>query len=70
PRSPVLDALMTLVSEYDSHIVVSPQTGLESPIVATAWNRLKGYDSVEGVKDFIDTYRKRDKSVEDCPIES
>lgn len=67
-----LATLLTAATGYDSHVVVSPQTGLDSPIVATAWNRLMRYDSAEGITDFLDTYRKRapGSGEGDCPIES
>jgi hypothetical protein len=62
-----LQAIVAAASEHDSHWVISPQEGLESPIVATAWNRLMEYDSAEGVDEFLDIYRKRSPGDEDCP---
>lgn len=67
-----LAALMTAATGYGSHVVVSPQAGLDTPIVATAWNRLMRYDSADGIADFLDTYRKRAPGSRegDCPIEA
>lgn len=52
--------LETIAGRWDSHVVVSPNTALDAPIVATAWNRLARYDEAgDDVGDFIDTYRRR-----------
>ncbi|MBU1227723.1 MAG: DUF3105 domain-containing protein [Actinobacteria bacterium] len=69
PELPAADlaALLQIAAGYDSHVVVSPQAGLESPIVATSWRRLMEYDSPDGVGEFLDTYRKRSPEVEACP---
>ncbi|MCB2223475.1 MAG: DUF3105 domain-containing protein [Actinobacteria bacterium] len=70
PDLPAADreALIAAASAYDSHVVVSPQEGLEAPIVATAWRRLMAYDTAAGVDEFIDTYRMRSPGDGDCPI--
>ena len=72
PDIPAADlaSLLTSVAEHKSHVVVSPQEGLSSPIVATAWNRLMEYDTADGVDEFLDIYRKRSPGTDDCPIES
>ncbi len=72
PELPAADlaSLLQTVAAYDSHIVVSPQEGLASPIVATSWRRLMKYDSADGVGEFLDIYRKRSPDVQPCPIES
>ncbi len=62
-----LDALLDAAREYDSHVVVSPQEGLDDPIIATSWNRLMRYESAEGVAEFLDIYRKRAAGDGDCP---
>ena len=65
-----LEALLAAAGEYDSHVVVSPQEGLDNPIIATAWNRLMRYESAEGVAEFLDIYRKRAAGDGDCPMGS
>ena len=65
-----LEALLAAAGEYDSHVVVSPQEGLDDPIIATAWNRLMRYESAEGVAEFLDIYRKRAAGDGDCPMGS
>lgn len=66
----LLPSLRTLISQWDSHVIVSPNPGISDPIVATAWNRLKRFDTVEpGLAEFIDTYRKRGPEAVACNIE-
>jgi hypothetical protein len=65
-----LASLLTTASEYDTHVAVSPQEGLSSPIIATAWNRLMEYETAEGVDEFLDIYRKRSPGSDDCPVEA
>lgn len=53
-------SLEDAVSRWSSHVIVSPQTGLDDPIVATAWNRRASYQEAGSrLEEFIDTYRKR-----------
>ena len=66
-----LDTLSRDADEYETHVVVSPQAGLESPIVATAWRRLMDLRlRPKGSSEFLDIYRKRGHEVEPCPIEA
>jgi hypothetical protein len=59
--------LSDLVDSYTSHVIVSPNTRLETPVVATAWNRMKTFSGAEpGVRDFVDTYRFRGPEREPC----
>ena len=59
--------LSELVDGYPSHVIVSPNNRLETPVIATAWNRLKSFSGAEpGVRDFIDTYRFRGPESEPC----
>jgi len=62
-----LEALLAAAGEYDSHVVVSPQEGLDNPIIATAWNRLMRYESADGVGEFLDIYRRKAAGSGDCP---
>jgi len=61
PARPELGGdLAVIANEWDSHVIVSPRAGLDSAIVATAWNRLKSYDTADPeIDEFIDTYRRR-----------
>ncbi len=61
-------ALAALATDAETHVVVSPNASLDSPIVATAWNRLLSYEGAADVADFIDTYRKRGPDSADCPV--
>jgi hypothetical protein len=59
--------LETIAGRWDSHVVLSPNTALDAPIVATAWNRLARYDEAgDDVGDFIDTYRRRGPERQPC----
>lgn len=60
-------ALGDLAAQWDSHVVLSPNGSLPSPIVATAWNRLARYERPgEDLRRFIDTYRRRGPEREKC----
>lgn len=64
----VLDDLRDIEADYDSHVIVSPNPGIDDPIVATAWNRRKAYDSVVAeVDEFVSVYRQRGPEQVDCP---
>jgi len=66
-RPELADALMEVADRWDSHVIVSPSAGLDDPVVATAWNRLKAYPGVvPEVGDFIDAYRNRGPETVDC----
>ncbi len=55
-----LSGLREIVSRYDDRVILSPNAQLDDPIVATAWNRLKAYDTVDSeIADFIEMYRNR-----------
>lgn len=53
------DALRPLVDRFDHHLIVSPNSDIDAPIVATAWTRLKTYQDPEEVAEFVETYRER-----------
>ena len=60
-------ALEEVAAEWDSHVIVAPNDGIDAAVVATAWNRRKSYDGVEPeVREFIDTYRQRGPEKVDC----
>lgn len=70
PAQPTLaQELAAATEQWDSHIIIAPNNGLEAPIVATAWNRKMNYAAVEdGVADFVDTYQKRGPENVSCDI--
>ena len=56
-----------LLREWDSHWILSPNSDIETPFVATAWNRLKAFDEAgAGLREFVDTYRRRGPERVDC----
>ncbi len=55
-----VSGLREIVSRFDDRVILSPNAQLDDPIVATAWNRLKAYDTVDTeIADFIEMYRNR-----------
>lgn len=55
-----IDMLVGLQAEF-GEVMVSPNDGIEQPVIATAWTRLKRFadpDEAE-VRDFVDTYLDR-----------
>ena len=66
-RSEVGTEIAELVERYPSHVIVSPNDGLDAPVVATAWNRTKTFSGAEsGVGEFVDIYRFRGPESEPC----
>lgn len=61
--------LAALANTWDSHVIVSPSSVLNDPIVATSWNRIKAYpEFVDEIDEFIDTYRERGPERVPCNI--
>ncbi len=61
-------ALRDIVDDFDERVIPSPNANMTEPIVATAWNRLKRYESVEPeIEEFITTYRGRGPERIGCP---
>ena len=52
--------LRDIVNRYDDRVILSPNSRLDVPVAATAWNRLKAYDGADPeIAAFIETYRNR-----------
>jgi hypothetical protein len=58
--------LEAVAALYDSHVLVSPNDAIDSPVVATAWNRRLAYTEGAPATEFVETYR--DPGRGDCPI--
>ncbi len=67
----VADELTEYAGGFESHVIVSPNAGIEDPIVATAWIRRKAYDTVAEVidDDFAGVYRLQRDVEGDCPFQ-
>lgn len=64
----VAPGLREIVNRFDDRVILVPNAQLTQPIVATAWNRLKAYESVDPeIEDFIETYRNRGPESVRCP---
>ena len=56
----VISDLNAIVNRFDDRVILSPNPLLESPVVATAWVRLKTYSGADPeLEQFIETYRNR-----------
>lgn len=54
------EPLLEILREWDSHWVLSPNPGIDDPVVATAWNRRKAFAGAgDDVREFVDAYRGR-----------
>ena len=61
-------SLREIVGDFDQRVILSPNASMTDPIVATAWNRLKRYESVGSeIEEFITTYRGRGPERIGCP---
>ncbi len=53
-------ALVSATDRWDTHVIITPGSGLDAPVVATAWNRRMLFPTVdESVAEFVATYRNR-----------
>ena len=60
--------LRIIVNRFDDRVILSPNGQLDQPIVATAWNRLKAYQTSDPeIEEFIETYRGRGPENVRCP---
>ena len=56
----VVTELADIVSRFNDNVVLSPNSRLTSPVVATSWRRLKAYSGADDeLEEFITTYRNR-----------
>lgn len=63
------DQLASMVNKWPSHVIAAPNPRLTSPVVATAWNRLKNYQGADPeIADFIRLYRNRGPEDVGCDI--
>ncbi|HJT94737.1 MAG TPA: DUF3105 domain-containing protein [Mycobacterium sp.] len=69
-RPELADELATATQRWTSHVIISPNTSIDRPVVATAWNRMKTYDKATdpGIADFVGTYRKRGPERVSCSL--
>ncbi|VAW07853.1 hypothetical protein MNBD_ACTINO01-1146 [hydrothermal vent metagenome] len=55
-----LSAIRRTVNSFDNGVILSPNSQLADPVVATSWARLKAYDGADPeIEQFITTYRSR-----------
>lgn len=65
----LLPELNSMITQWDSHVIVSPNSLITEPLVATAWNRLKRFDEFgPDVAEFVDVYRRRGPENVTCDI--
>lgn len=64
-----LARLEEIVARWESHVILSPNPGIDDDVVATAWNRRKAYTAADPELDrFIETYRRRGPESVDCDL--
>lgn len=69
-RPELADQLVEATERWDSHVLISANSDIDAPIVATAWNRLKEYQPGDDeIDEFIETYRRRGPERVDCEIQ-
>jgi hypothetical protein len=63
------EPLAAYAETFESHVIVSPNAAIDEPIVATAWQRFKAYDTVDDVveDDFAGVYRLQRDTEGACP---
>ena len=65
----LIASLADLARTEGDGIVVSPNSGIDQPIVATAWRRLRAHDTVSAdLAEFVDVYRGRAPESLACPV--
>lgn len=65
----IASRLREIVRRFDDRVILSPNTELTEPVVATAWNRRKAYEGPdEEIAEFVETYRGRGPESVSCPM--
>lgn len=68
-RPELAPELQAATSDWASHVIISPNDDLDSPVVATAWNRRMEFAEVSDVvTEFVDVYRNRGPERVGCDI--
>lgn len=66
-REQILTLRDQLLDNFDSHWLLSPNSEISDPVVATAWTRRKSFTGPgEDVIEFVRTYRRRGPERESC----
>lgn len=61
--------LVSATSDWDSHVIIAPSDSIDTPIVATAWNRRSSYFAADdALREFVATYRKRGPESVSCDV--
>lgn len=56
----VVAGLESIVDGFDDRVILSPNAGLDDPVVVTSWRHLKAYEGADPeIAEFIDIYRFR-----------
>ncbi len=56
----VVAGLASIVDDFDDRVIMSPNAGLDDPVVVTSWRHLKAYEGADPeIAEFIDIYRFR-----------
>lgn len=62
------DRLDEIASRWDSHVIVAASPDIDSPVVATAWNRRFAFEADDPrIAEFVEIYRQRGPEKIDCP---
>ncbi|MFN2526839.1 MAG: DUF3105 domain-containing protein [Actinomycetota bacterium] len=64
-----IQAIEAIVSDFDSHTVSAPYTGMPDPIAVASWSRLMRLETLDedAVREYIDKYRQNGPEDQDCP---
>lgn len=64
------DRLPDILDDWDSHWILSPNSDIADPIVATAWNRRMSFQDADepALREFVETYRERGPERVSCPV--
>lgn len=68
-REDLAEQLGDVLDEWDSHWIISPNSDIAEPIVATAWNRRMTFEEADDpvLREFVETYRERGPERVSCP---
>ena len=64
----LVEELDQVADRWDSHVIVAANPDLDTPVVATAWNRRFAFEADDPrIAEFVEIYRQRGPEKIDCP---
>jgi hypothetical protein len=63
----IVDSLDEITSSYESQVLIAPSDAIDTPVLATAWDRVMAFEKTDRVAEFVDAFRDRGPGDAQCP---